>query len=332
MGERSKRDTQTSRTPCHELKQTNPCHDLCCRNFLPMIAQEDLDDGLEVQAPFIDVLKRAPRGHCEYLDDATGDCAVHEKRPHVCRSYDCRDDDGRPEPLRTVFNPRTEFVTERHGDCEGCGRPLQLHYGCSGACDGHAVCIHCGAAYEVDFSYEWRRFNLRFVEGTAGLRRRYLLRSLLHRERFAEVLELAEAELRASPDDAEWLTGKGVALGELGRHEEARAVLERLAGPEAALELAWLDRAEGHPERARDRLLAAMDALAGPSQVRGMVQLGRLALQLDDLPAAASWFVRALVEGRKARPKNEMLKDRVLELVRGTPDQQAAVRSVLLGR
>jgi Fe-S-cluster containining protein len=65
------------------------CKVRCCRTLDVELAREDLQDGLqwEIEAPYL-----LARGHdgCTYLG-AQG-CTVYERRPAVCRSYDCRED------------------------------------------------------------------------------------------------------------------------------------------------------------------------------------------------------------------------------------------------
>src|SRR3954466_13694270 len=91
-GFKPKRDHSNSCTPCLTLKPEIGCNDLCCRQFLVVLAQEDLDDGLLTQAPFVDVLKKQPNGSCHYFEERTGNCGAWADRPLVCRTYDCRDD------------------------------------------------------------------------------------------------------------------------------------------------------------------------------------------------------------------------------------------------
>ena len=87
--DRPKRALHGANTPCAELKQHVSCNDLCCRNFLVTLAQEDVDEGLERLEPFVDVLLRHERGHCHYLDEQTTRCTIHAQRPMPCRAFDC---------------------------------------------------------------------------------------------------------------------------------------------------------------------------------------------------------------------------------------------------
>ncbi len=332
LTDRPKRLAHGSHTPCATLKTEIVCHDLCCRRFLVAVAQEDLDDGLEVQPPFIDVLKKAPLGHCVYFDETTSGCQVHEKRPIDCRIYDCRDDGLRP--LAYLGAPLNEvpFVSDAPRPCAECGRVLELSMGCAPACDGLAVCIACGAGYEVDFSYGERRFRIDFIPTSATTRLRFLMHSLMHRERFTEALPLGAQLLEGAPDDVGLLTAYGVLLGELGRRDEARELFGRLGTLDAQLELAWLDRLDGRLKDARARFDGVVGTLEGAPKIRAMVALGQLAVKQGDLSAAARWYVGALRESRDTGLRNDMLKERVLDLLHGSEEERRAVeRLVLLG-
>jgi Putative zinc- or iron-chelating domain len=65
------------------------CKVRCCRTLDVELSREDLDDGLrwEIEAPYL--LARGSDG-CTYL--AESGCTVYERRPAICRSYDCRQD------------------------------------------------------------------------------------------------------------------------------------------------------------------------------------------------------------------------------------------------
>lgn len=72
-----------------------PCNGctLCCRNQLVVLFPEMGDDltAYETQtpAPSIVALKHKANGDCVYLGD--GGCTIYERRPAMCREYDCAD-------------------------------------------------------------------------------------------------------------------------------------------------------------------------------------------------------------------------------------------------
>lgn len=37
-------------------------------------------------------MRQGDDGYCVHCDPATRGCAIHARRPHVCRQYDCRGD------------------------------------------------------------------------------------------------------------------------------------------------------------------------------------------------------------------------------------------------
>ncbi len=82
------------------------------------LAQEDLDDQLAVQPPFVDVLLRDVLGHCHYFDARAHQCRVHESRPLPCRLYDCRDE-ARAVSLRSDVNRDTPFAVLDERTCQG---------------------------------------------------------------------------------------------------------------------------------------------------------------------------------------------------------------------
>jgi hypothetical protein len=68
------------------------CKARCCRYSVALDAQ-DLDDGLrwEYRRPY-EMRRRREDGYCIYSQPGTHSCDVYEKRPAICRSYDCRKD------------------------------------------------------------------------------------------------------------------------------------------------------------------------------------------------------------------------------------------------
>ena len=68
------------------------CHGRCC-SFKFFLSKQDLDEGAarwDYGNPYW--IKQAPDGFCVHSDPQTRGCAIHARRPHVCRQYDCRSD------------------------------------------------------------------------------------------------------------------------------------------------------------------------------------------------------------------------------------------------
>lgn len=71
------------------------CH-ACCHSELVVILPEEGDAVADYEHEIIDVpgigpyayLKHKKNGECIYLD--AGGCSIRERRPHMCRIFDCR--------------------------------------------------------------------------------------------------------------------------------------------------------------------------------------------------------------------------------------------------
>lgn len=78
--------------PCAELLPL--CKARCCRLSFAL-STADLDEGIirwDYGQPYL-IRQRATDGYCVHNDPSTHFCTVHEARPRVCRTYDCRKDD-----------------------------------------------------------------------------------------------------------------------------------------------------------------------------------------------------------------------------------------------
>jgi Fe-S-cluster containining protein len=68
------------------------CHGRCC-TFKFFLTKQDLDEGAarwDYGNPYW--IKQAQDGYCVHSDPQTRACAIHARRPHVCRQFDCRND------------------------------------------------------------------------------------------------------------------------------------------------------------------------------------------------------------------------------------------------
>jgi Fe-S-cluster containining protein len=82
---------QTAEVDCAAL--IHLCQSRCC-TFKLFLTKQDLDEGAarwDYGNPYW--LARNEDGYCVHSDPRTRACTIHPKRPHVCRSYDCRDDE-----------------------------------------------------------------------------------------------------------------------------------------------------------------------------------------------------------------------------------------------
>lgn len=103
---------------------TVPCGDCvaCCTAYEVLIGTDDTPDAYDTVTGTTGrpVLRRQADGACVYLLD--GRCAIYERRPGVCRQYDCRafaiagvrpvSDTGEPFSI-TEVSPRMAEATLR---------------------------------------------------------------------------------------------------------------------------------------------------------------------------------------------------------------------------
>ena len=83
--------TTPSAPPCDELLHL--CKARCCTLSFAL-STADLDEGVirwDYGQPYL-IRQRASDGYCVHCDPEALTCTVHQHRPRVCRSYDCRED------------------------------------------------------------------------------------------------------------------------------------------------------------------------------------------------------------------------------------------------
>ena len=86
-----KYEAENATVPCAELIPI--CHARCCKLRFPLGIQ-DLDEGVirwDYGQPYM-IRQRQSDGRCVHNDPETRFCTVHEVRPRVCRTYDCKTD------------------------------------------------------------------------------------------------------------------------------------------------------------------------------------------------------------------------------------------------
>ncbi len=108
--------------PCGELVAL--CGGRCCTLSFSL-STEDLDEGVirwDYGQPYL-IRQRTSDGFCVHNDPDSRGCTVHQYRPRVCRTYDCRDD------KRVWIDYAQRIVAPMpHGvhDDRGAGSPFDL--------------------------------------------------------------------------------------------------------------------------------------------------------------------------------------------------------------
>jgi len=87
------------------------CGNLCCQ-LMVMLSNEDIMNGLEPQSSLSGVLKQERDGYCSYLDRDDQRCTVWDKRPLVCRLYNCNTDPKLQAVMRHGFHSFTRTIEE----------------------------------------------------------------------------------------------------------------------------------------------------------------------------------------------------------------------------
>ncbi len=334
-GFKPKRDHSNSCTPCLTLKPEIGCNDMCCRQFLVVLAQEDLDDGLLTLAPFVDVLKKAPAGNCHYFDEATGNCGAWADRPLVCRTYDCRDDIREKLLLKVKHPPATVFDSAYPSRCTHCDRPLRLCLGVKRQCGGNPVCIDCGQPFALKFNYPDKVFRIESIAGVAPLTRRtHVLACLTYREQWAEANAVLDAWCAEAPKNAALQRERALVLAELGKNADARRRLVALRPDDVSVELdlAWLDTREKNDAAARQRIEGVLEELGPGDRLRAQLQLGSIARRAGRVEEAARHFQRAILLDRVEAPYDHGIKEYLLELMHGSEETRARVERGLLNK
>jgi len=78
------------------------CATFCCRKLVRLEPDEmEPSDGKTPAKGFVD---KDPEGYCIHFDRDSGDCTNWEKRPRVCREYECNSDFLLQVVLREGFN------------------------------------------------------------------------------------------------------------------------------------------------------------------------------------------------------------------------------------
>ncbi len=99
---------RTAILDCEEGRRRG-CETFCCRLIVRL--QEGERDPVQVHNTQKHCVDKDPDGLCIYLNRENKKCAVWEKRPQICRVYDCNQDPLLQVVLRDGFHSLIQLVT-----------------------------------------------------------------------------------------------------------------------------------------------------------------------------------------------------------------------------
>ncbi len=100
--------SRTSVLDCDEGRRRG-CDTFCCRLIVRL--EDGERDPVQVHNEKKHCVDKDPDGLCTYLDRKNNRCSVWEKRPSICRVYDCNKDPLLQIVLRDGFHSLTQLVT-----------------------------------------------------------------------------------------------------------------------------------------------------------------------------------------------------------------------------
>ena len=237
-GGRPKREFANAPVAC-AIGQADGCGTWCCRRTLVILAREDVDEGIEREPGFVDLLRRRDDMTCWNLGD-DGRCAVWEKRPLDCRVFSC---EGRSPPQPLGSGPAGVEALWAGGDrradrlpCVRCGSAEGYVARFLGE-TGRMRCAACGGAFAPIF-FEGRPFVLHPDPTPLTEATRHAMRA--ETREYVGDLESAVAAYREAA-----LLEPGVVDHWLGLGRAASA-----AGDEATAEAAFVEAERLAPARA----------------------------------------------------------------------------------
>lgn len=99
--------TKTCIVDCDEGRRLG-CQTFCCRMLVRLQPDEmEHGDGSTPAKGFVD---KDPEGYCIYFNRNNHLCKIWEKRPKVCRQYECNSDFMLQVALRHSFNNIAELA------------------------------------------------------------------------------------------------------------------------------------------------------------------------------------------------------------------------------
>ncbi len=99
------------------------CESFCCR-LIVRLAPGERDPGAPDDERKRCVDKDPGTGRCIHQDPRTGWCTIWERRPAVCRAYDCNDDPRLQVVLKNGFRSLVHLMTSN----ENGGPRLRVPY------------------------------------------------------------------------------------------------------------------------------------------------------------------------------------------------------------
>lgn len=99
---------RTAVLDCDEGRRRG-CDTFCCRLIVRL--QKGERDPLQIHNEKKHCVDKDPDGLCTYLDRETNGCSVWDKRPSICRIYDCNQDPLLQIVLRDGFHSLMQLVT-----------------------------------------------------------------------------------------------------------------------------------------------------------------------------------------------------------------------------
>jgi hypothetical protein len=286
------------------------------------VAREDLEDGLETEPGFLDLLRRDDEGACIYLDE-DGRCSVWERRPFDCRLFTC---EGRQCPA--VLRPRGAGPLEpdvdpppAETDCAHCGERAGFvaHFL---PVAWRIRCAACGGPFLPRVVHGMRP-RLRVDPGPRSPARRLVDRGEVREflGDFPGALEDLRAAALLAPGDVDHALIRLRVAAAAGEDGEAERAFEAARDFDEAR--AWLGRgfaldARGEAEEA-ERALRRAEAL-GARSIGLAWALARTARERGEVDEAVVLLERA-AEGGDAR----VLQDLVDLAVAGVPGAEEAI-------
>jgi Fe-S-cluster containining protein len=107
---------ETAEIDCHSRLPL--CRAACCRLRFAL-SEQDIHEGVvqwEITQPYLN--RQGADGYCVHCNSETRACTVYERRPSICRRYDCRQDKRIWLDFeQRVINPEL-FAGEAPGDAQ----------------------------------------------------------------------------------------------------------------------------------------------------------------------------------------------------------------------
>jgi Fe-S-cluster containining protein len=77
-----------------------------------MLTGDEIESGLQTQSPMSGLLKQGMDGFCHYLDRDNMRCSIWQKRPFICRAYNCNTDPKLQVVVRKGLTSFTQLIED----------------------------------------------------------------------------------------------------------------------------------------------------------------------------------------------------------------------------